>query len=84
MTQDPRIDRLEGAVEQMGERVGSLENSMNSRFSSFENSVDARFNSVDFPLFSSLENRMVQLFLGLLGFQIAAFVTLFVAILLKD
>ena len=83
MTQDPRIDRLEGAVEQMGERVGSLENSMNSRFSSFENSVDARFNSVD-SRFSSLENRMVQLFLGLLGFQIAAFVTLFVAILLKD
>jgi hypothetical protein len=72
VTQDPRIDRLEGAVEQMGERVGSLENSMNSRFSA----QDSRFNS--------LENRMVQLFLGLLGFQIASFVVLFVAILLKD
>ena len=72
MTQDPRIDRLEGAVEQLGDRVGSLENTMNSRF----NSVDTRFNS--------LENRMVQLFLGLLGFNIASFVVLFVAILLKD
>jgi hypothetical protein len=66
MTQDLRLDRLEGVVEQMNLRLTSIEN----RLSSLESRVN------------SLEGRMMQMFLALLGVQITTFVTLFVAILL--
>jgi flagellar capping protein FliD len=72
MTSDPRIDRLEGVVQEMGNRLNSVE----SRLTNLENTMNSRFNS--------LESRMSTMWATTIGTMIAGFITIFVAILLKS
>ena len=64
MTDQDRISRLEGVVEQLNIRMTSLENTMNSRFDAVDNrfnNVDNRFNSIE-NRFNNIENRIAQQF----------------------
>ena len=54
MTDQDRLSRLEGVVEQLNVRLVSLEANINARFASLEANVNARFNNID--------NRMTQQF----------------------
>lgn len=72
MTSDPRIDRLEGIVEELRNEIHSLHSEMNSRFSE----VNSRF--------SSLESRMTTMWASTMGTIIAGVIALVVAILLQS
>ena len=68
MTSDPRLDRLEGVVQEMSNRITSVESRMNSIVNRL----------------TSLEGRMTNMWIATMGTMIAGFITLFVAILLKS
>ena len=72
---DPRIDRLEGPVQEMSNHLHSLEQNTNARFNSLEQNTNARF--------SSLESRITIMWVTTLATIITGVITILVAVLLQ-
>ena len=88
-TEDGRIGRVEGILEEVRTRLNSMENRFDGlesrtegRFNSLESRIEGRFNALD-SMIDRLESRMQTQFYWVIGVIITMWVTIILTVLLR-